>query len=221
MEVHHIRKESEGGDNIPKNTIPLCFDCHADMRSHDHKHPKGNKYSESELKRHRDNWYEKVKGNIGIASRKEVVETDKHVYLHLVRTLPWNGSIDFIRTNNFAGWSFEKSRLNDLHEFEYQCRNPALEFIDPDLEGLRATLLCQISDFTMMIAIETFPTDNVEWNSVPEEWESEQPERFQRVITKLHSTAQTIIETYENLIRTATRKLGVLPDNRAQESNLE
>lgn len=58
IEVHHIREESEGGDNSLGNAIPVCFDCHADMRSYDFKHPKGNKYSESELIRHRDIWYE-------------------------------------------------------------------------------------------------------------------------------------------------------------------
>jgi len=50
IEVHHIREESEGGDNSAGNAIPVCFDCHADMRSYDHKHPKGNKYGESELR---------------------------------------------------------------------------------------------------------------------------------------------------------------------------
>ena len=35
IEVHHIREESEGGDNAAENAIPLCFDCHADMRSYD------------------------------------------------------------------------------------------------------------------------------------------------------------------------------------------
>ena len=73
------------------------------MRSYDHNHPKGNKYSEDELKRHRDNWYKKVAGNIGIANREETIETDTQVYRVLVRILPWDGSIDFIRTNNFAG----------------------------------------------------------------------------------------------------------------------
>lgn len=216
IEVHHIREESEGGDNSPGNAIPLCFDCHADMSSYDHKHPKGNKYGESELRRHRDTWYEKVKGNIGIADRNTVVETDKNVYQLLIKVLPWDGSINFIRTNNFAGFSFETARLDDLHEFKYHCKNPAFEFIDPDLEGLRASLISLIDDFTLTIATETFPTHNVERNSVPEEWESDQPKRFHRVVTKLHDTAKQIVETYGSLVRTATRKLGILPPTMAR-----
>lgn len=219
IEVHHIREESEGGDNTADNAIPLCFDCHADMRSYDYKHPKGNKYSESELRRHRDNWYEKIKGNIGVADRGTVVETDKRVYELLIKVLPWDGSINFIRTNNFAGFSFENARLDDLHEFEYHCKNPAFEFIDPDLEALRANLLELVNRFTLTITSETFPTHNVERNSVPEEWESEQPERFNRVVTELHETAKRIIETYGSLVKTATRKLGILPPQMTQQSS--
>ncbi len=211
IEVHHIREESEGGDNTADNAIPLCFDCHADMRSYDHKHPKGNKYSEPELKRHRDNWYDKVKGNIGVADRQTVVETDKRVYEILVSVLPWDGSINFIRTNNFAGFSFQRSLLDDLNKFEYQCKNPAFEFIDPDLETLRATLYELIDSFTMTIATQTFTMSNVEWSFVPEEWELDQPERFDSVVKEIHGTAQKIVETYSALVKTATRKLGILP----------
>lgn len=211
IEVHHIQEEANGGSNTEDNAIPLCFDCHADQRSYDHKHPKGNKYSESELRRHKDNWYEKIQGNIGIADRETVVETDKQVYQQLVTILPWDKSIGFIRTNNFAGFSFELSRLDDLHEFEHRCNNPAFEFIDPDLEGNRAKLLSLINTFTSTIALETFPTHTVGWNSVPEEWEEEQSERFNRVVTTLHDTANQIVDTYSSLVKTATRKLGLLP----------
>lgn len=216
IEVHHIREESEGGDNSAENAIPLCFDCHADMRSYDHKHPKGNKYGESELKRHRDSWFEKVKGNIGTTSRETVVETDKQIFKLLVTILPWEGSINFIRTNNFAGWSFELARLDDLYEYEYHCKNPAFEFLDPDLEQLRANLLDLISHFTSTIAVETFPTHNSGRNEVPEDWEFEQPERFDRAVMTLHQTAGEIVEMYGNLIKTATRKLGILPPIMAQ-----
>lgn len=211
IEVHHIREKSNGGDNTFNNAIPLCFDCHADMRSYDHKHPKGNKYSESELRQHRDNWYDKIKGNIGVADIQTVVETDKQVYEFLVKILPWNGSINFIKINNFAGFSFEFARLNDFYEFEHQCNNPAFEFIDPDLEALRASLLELIDSYTLTIERETFPTRTTGWKSVPEEWELEQPDRFDRVVTTLHDTAEQIIETYGDLVRTATRKLGILP----------
>jgi hypothetical protein len=213
MEVHHIREESEGGDDSADNAIPLCFDCHADMRSYDHQHPKGNKYTESEVKRHRDNWYAKVLGNTGLADKAVTVETDKHVHQLLLKLLPWGRSISFISNNNFAGFAFEKKRLDDLLEFEYHCRNPAFEYIDPDLEGLRKTLLTQVDQFTQTLGENSFSSGNPGWSSVPAEWEETQPDRFNRVVSALHDTARLIVTTYGDLIRTATRKLGILPED--------
>ena len=60
IEIHHIQEKADGGENTFENAIPLCFDCHADMRSYDHRHPKGTKYTREELVRHRDNWYRQV-----------------------------------------------------------------------------------------------------------------------------------------------------------------
>ena len=60
MEVHHIVAESEGGSNDFDNAIPLCFDCHAEVRQYDPKHPKGIRFTKEELIQHRDNWYKKV-----------------------------------------------------------------------------------------------------------------------------------------------------------------
>ena len=63
MELHHAVQTAEGGADTLENCIPLCFECHADLRSYDHKHPKGTKYTPDELRRHRDNWYAKVKAS--------------------------------------------------------------------------------------------------------------------------------------------------------------
>lgn len=215
IEVHHIETRGDGGGDSFENAIPLCFDCHADMKSYDHKHPKGTKYTAKELSRHRDIWYEKVKNNIGLAGKAEIVETDKKVYRVLVEILPWDRTITFLRTHHFAGASFKRNDIKDISEFVYQCENPAFEFIDPDLEGLKLQLLEYVNEFTQCVGIETFPTHNVERNEVPPEWEYEQPERFKRVVDTLNNTADLICETYDDLVRTATRKLGVLPEKMA------
>ena len=61
MEVHHIKAKADGGEDTFENAIPLCFDCHAEVRQYDPKHPKGIKFSEQELIQHRDNWYKIIK----------------------------------------------------------------------------------------------------------------------------------------------------------------
>ena len=213
IEVHHIAHKADGGEDTFDNAIPLCFDCHADMRSYDHKHPKGTKYTTGELIQHRNNWYQKVAGNIGIANRDEILETDKQVYLALIEIVPWNGTIKFLRKYNFAGWTFELEELHNLDEFMFRCNDPAFEFIDPDLEALRVKFLKKTNTCLSLIAKHTSPTNTPGFNAVPEEWELEQPERFDTAVKEIHVANDDVCNCYDELVKTATRKLGVLPKN--------
>ena len=74
MEVHHIKARAEGGQDIYENAIPLCFDCHAEVRQYDPKHPKGIKFTEKELIMHRDEWYRKVKQGVKENDKQERIE---------------------------------------------------------------------------------------------------------------------------------------------------
>lgn len=60
IEVHHIEPESESHDNTLSNAIPLCFDCHSDAGHYNPRHPRGNKLSSDELRKHRDRLWELV-----------------------------------------------------------------------------------------------------------------------------------------------------------------
>lgn len=48
------------GDDTFENCIPLCFDCHAEVEHYNEQHPRGRKFCESELRKHRDTWFSKV-----------------------------------------------------------------------------------------------------------------------------------------------------------------
>ncbi|MFT4176045.1 MAG: HNH endonuclease signature motif containing protein [Luteolibacter sp.] len=55
---HHIKQEADGGPNVFENCIPLCPDCHAEVKAFDPRHHPGmTSYSEAELIRRRDDWY--------------------------------------------------------------------------------------------------------------------------------------------------------------------
>ena len=217
MEVHHIVEVADGGNDDASNAIPLCFDCHADMRSYDHKHPKGNKLGRTELERHRDNWFKKVSGNIGILTREETKVTDTQVYSCLVKILPWDGSVRFIRTNNFNGFHFRLEQLEQFNEFEHESQNPAFEFLDPDLEGLRVKLVESVDSFMLTVSTDTFSTGD-EWRAVPDDWNTSNPKRFKAAVDDLHKYAREITQTYDSLVKTATRKLGVLPGTMAADT---
>lgn len=213
IEVHHIKTKAENGEDSFENAIPVCFDCHADMTSYDHKHPKGTKYSQKELIRHRDNWYSKIEGNIGLANRMEVIETDKSVYRQLLKILPWNGAISFLRQFDFAGGLFERAAVKELSMYSIQYENPAFEFIDPDLEGLRVDLSGKIDQMRSLIGLKTYPSHVNGYNSVPTEWEEEKPKRFHESVKLLNTAADDVCKAYDALVKTSTRKLGVIDDN--------
>lgn len=82
MEAHHIIQTADGGDDSFDNCIPLCFDCHADVKSYNPRHPKGHAYTSSELKAHRNNWYvfcEAKQKNIVNIEGQENQKTDRKI----------------------------------------------------------------------------------------------------------------------------------------------
>lgn len=210
IELHHVVQKAEGGTDTFENCIALCFDCHADMRSYDHNHPKGTKYTPNELRRHRDLWYRKVIGSPAPQYTQQSAKIDGSVFLWLKEVLPWNGSIVFAKENNFAGFSFSRSKLDDFNRFLWQCDDPSHEFIDADLEGLRGQLIADIAKFVDLIGTNTWPLrDTTDRNSVPEEWEYEQPERFDRVVGEIHGLGKEIADCYVTMVRECRRRLGV------------
>jgi hypothetical protein len=206
LELHHIVQKAEGGADTFDNCIPLCFDCHGDMRSYDHKHPKGTKYTPSELKRHRDNWYSKVKASPGSSYTEKAADLDRAVFTSLRESLPYGGAIRFLDTHHFGG-PFSLGRLDEFDAFLEKSGDPSNEFIDVDLEGMRVKLIKDIGAFLHYVSINTAPTTgNFELQRVP----SEQPERFDRVVGKIHELSSLVVDSYSILIRESRRRLGVL-----------
>ncbi len=77
IETHHIRPTSKGVDDSFENCIPLCFDCHAEVEHYNDQHPRGRKFSESELRKHRDEWFLRVKE---LDTHSPVSDDSPHVF---------------------------------------------------------------------------------------------------------------------------------------------
>lgn len=136
--------------------------------------------------------------------KAQVKEHDQALYNAMIQLLPSAGVIQFLDQTNMAGWSFEDSKLDPLREFYYEWNRPEQEFINPDLESLRKELWQSVARYLHIIAYDTFPVGSLaERRSVPEDWEDEQPERFNRVVKDLHSLAGEIVELHGKLVRTA------------------
>jgi hypothetical protein len=209
IELHHIQQKSEGGEDTLENCIPLCFDCHGDMRSYDHKHPKGTKYTPSELKRHRDNWYEKVKNSPSPTYSTEHLSLDKRVFLSILELLPYDWIIRVLDRSQLCV-PFPSSIFSEFDRFVIEMDDPSMEFIDTDLEGMRVVLRENVQELADFLAKNTWPTGN-DKQSVPVEWEDTQPERLHSVTSKIASLSSQVVKDYQTLVREGRKRLGVTP----------
>lgn len=139
----------------------------------------------------------------------ETIKLDRQVF-EKIRTelLPQTGSIYFLRHNNFAGFSFDAANIDDLDNFEHECKNSDFEFLNPDLEKIKLELLSAVAHFTGQIGVQTFLTNNGR-QTIPPEWEHEQPERFWKVVHDFYKTKSQICEKYDELIKLSRRVLKI------------
>jgi hypothetical protein len=127
---------------------------------------------------------------------------DRALYDQLTALLRSDGVIGFLDQNNMAGYSFPEAKLEPLREFFYEWNCPEREFISPKLDAIRKALWEKVDAYTDLLATETFPTHNPERQTVPPEWEYEQPKRFQRVVKAFHDLAGEIVALHAELVRT-------------------
>lgn len=213
IELHHIIQKSEGGEDSSKNCIPLCLDCHAEVKAYNPKHPKGRKYTESELIEHRNRWYEKVKNNSFLLVHPECIELDRKLFLKIKKILPvTKGSISFIRNHVYTTpWFLEAH--DDFKNYKFHCQNPEFEFIDLDLEIRKCQLTECIEKFLNTLLSVSFITDRCtekyEEMAVYPDIKYTKPEIYYKAINDIHQTASEAGFAYDNLIRLGRRKLAV------------
>lgn len=137
-------------------------------------------------------------------------ENDKAVYDTIYKNLSFDGIIEFLRTNNFAGFPFYLSSLDELDDFFHTYSNdPSFEFLNPKLEVLRLKLMKDIDEFKDLIAVNTFPGSREGLQTVPPEWETKCPEHFWDVVNKIHSAAKNICSDYDIIVRTGKRVINL------------
>lgn len=131
---------------------------------------------------------------------------DTELFERFRTELPTKGSISFINEQNMAGFSWRLSQLDQLRHFYYEWDNVEHEFIDAQMETMRAHLHQLVGDYLEQIATYTFPTHNPDRQTVPPEWEIDKPELFASVVKGLHETAGKIVKLHGELFRTGRQK---------------
>lgn len=211
IEAHHIKPHSKGGEDTLDNCIPLCFDCHCEVGSYNSEHPKGNKFSESELIAHRDNWYNRISNNDGYY-KISYKNTDLKTFETINEFIPIE-LIDIFRNQDF-GNSFYNNILSTMDRIIFRFENrPGDEFLDTELEGIRAEILMDIKKFAIMILEYTDCREgNMDLNYIPFDemtllQNREATNIYRERRNEMNELSTHIAVRYDDLIRLARRKL--------------
>lgn len=95
IELHHIIPKEQGGTDNKENAIALCFDCHADAGHYNPKHPRGTKFSPTELRKHKIAWEDNVeRGHVSKATTE-----NNHLVVRHYFCLAWDGISEIAEIN--------------------------------------------------------------------------------------------------------------------------
>lgn len=199
-QIAHL--EGNPANNAESNLAWMCLEHHSifDSKNSQHKN-----YTVAETKAYRNGLYDLVASgqHIGTDTRSRG-SADRETLETLLNLC--SGPIQFIRRRNFAGFSFDPKHLEGLERF-LLLTGAEYEFVDAELESLR-TSFCDVSQNMMrLLMTNTFPVGNTGRQSIPQDWEIDQPKRFFEAVSEVHSGSDSVCTSYDQLVRVARRKL--------------
>lgn len=155
IELHHIKQKVYGGEDTIDNCIPLCFDCHEDMGKADPNHPRGKRYTENELKQHRDNWFKHIEESRTAVNPDRIYQSDISLFQTICTA--FGGDVeDYLCNEDFRG-AHPYNVFGPLVELFHNSSNPFAEFLNVEMEKARGTLMSYLCDFLDYRAMYTFP----------------------------------------------------------------
>jgi len=214
MECHHIIQEAEGGANTFENCIPLCFDCHAEVGHYNAKHPKGVKFSEGELRGHRDRWYAQVANGVANEAPADYLELDRALALKIVGTLGGYEQMLHFHEHDYGGL-YPQAVEQRLIAFRYATERPDCQFFDMLLEANFAQLKDAILNYKMAARNRIWYERDGQ-SGIPQEWCRGEPAaetRFWEAVETMNKKANGIWDAYCSFIREARRRLRIEIDN--------
>jgi hypothetical protein len=137
---------------------------------------------------------------------KSQMEADKATLVDLLKMLPSNGCIKFLREKDF-GYSFQIEELEEAHVFLEMRSGPDHEFLDTELEEARVAFRTQLQKFISSLQCNTFPDG--ERQSIDRNMEFTNRALYISTIESLNSESAKACEAYDYLVKAARRKLGL------------
>ena len=122
METDHIKPTGEDGTDDIDNALPVCFECHSEIHCYNTAHPRGRKFTEKELRIHKEQWLKICKNNPEIFSQP-FQSSDAGPLNSLIDELEYN-----MHACNLLGSSLSISQFNEA------LRRGAISLLELDLK---------------------------------------------------------------------------------------
>jgi hypothetical protein len=209
IELHHIKQKADGGEDTFENCIPLCYNCHGEVKAYNPNHPKGRKYTEGELIRHRDNWYEKVANGFTKPILSEPSKLDVDLF-NEIKNMFDNRNLEYYLSEYDLGGDFDNTIFSNLNEFYYSCSRPEFEFIDEELEKLKGNLYQSVNDFLSFKAINTFST-NIGTQAI-RSWHDKDiyDDEDNKLVKQFNDLASDLWDKYKVLVKECRKKFAYI-----------
>ena len=129
--------------------MQFLFVCHAIVRQYDPKHPKGTKFTESELKMHRDKWYQQMQNSENNKEPKplQLHHQKEHQNIMLMKVNDGNDLIGYIETAQgiiFSQDAKTRDEVNLISEFVQYIKDLMdYDLLDEPCDKIMATYLSE------------------------------------------------------------------------------
>lgn len=156
MELHHIIQKADGGNDSEDNCIPLCFNCHAEVKSYNPHHPKGLKYDEKELKLRRNQFYELVKNKM-INCNLAIEDIDK------AKTLlrNYHQIIEYIIEIDPCAQPVRISMIDSANEMILDLQKYEYTFMNEDIDRAKCKLIDALIEWYSLFNERNFHAINL------------------------------------------------------------
>ncbi len=122
METDHMKPAGKDGTDDIDNALPVCFECHAEIHCYNNDHARGRKFTETELRIHKEQWLKICENNPGIFSQP-FQSSDAG---------PLNSLIDELEYNQQAAMLWGSSL--SVSQFDEALRRGAISLLEPELK---------------------------------------------------------------------------------------
>ena len=137
------------------------------------------------------------------ASEEQRRSVDSANVAKLLEVLDPERVISFLRTHDFHG-IFDRDECDSLFRFLEISKRPDAEFLEPELEALRSSLVSIGSKLSRLLALKTHPRQGTFSSVLPEsQVNEERPAWVNKNADEINDSATAFVEVFEQLVRHA------------------